>query len=297
MTQIGLDGNLSINLDAYDNPAFTDAIKDIAPQVYRTPGSMACGDGKTPEGYHWRNDHPTLEQVKKMWDKAKPKMIYVANMVDKGIRNNLSMLQHAAMIGLPIDYIELGNEFNIYGSIGRQLYPTVDDYAKTCLEWWKVIKQDFPNITPLLVGENKGYLDTVHWNKSCLQYMPDAMLVWHYHTPGYYVFDGVPNVDIMRACVDENFEEVFADVPINRIAMTEFSLEQGEHETRENPTFKNGDAEYLATQTLLQKFTEIGLPLACYHNVVGADGKGAIVSSRFGTWIEPAGRAIKDFLQ
>lgn len=298
-TLIGLDGNLSINTGAYDNPAFTDAIAEIKPDVYRVNGSMSNGDGITPEGFHWKTDFPKLEQVKKMWDKCKPKLIFPLNMIDKGKRNNLLMLQHAAEIGLPVDdsFFELGNEFNIFGCAARKyVYTTTDAYGKACADWIKYIKPSFPNAQFLCVGEDKNYQDAQNWNSKVLSYCPDAFLVWHYHSPEQYCFNGVPNIDIIRAAIDEEKENAFSGIPTSKICMTEFSTEQMNHELREMVSFKDSAAEELAVSTMIKKFSETGLVMACYHNVIGAAGKGAIMTSRFGTWLEPAGKAIKAFI-
>ncbi len=293
-TQFGLDGNMSTIQKPYENPALVQAIKEIKPDVYRTPGSAA-------DYYLWRKTPPSLEAVKIMWDAVQCTLIFVLNMISKGKQHSISMLEHAAAIGLPVNKskIEFGNELNIFGSIGREKYPTVTDYAKTCFDWWSDIKKLFPDSTPLLVGENKGYKDTVHWNKSCLDVVQDAGLVWHFHSPFYYVTNGEPDINILRAGVDQAKEDAFADVPIDRLYMTEFSTEQGGHDDPAQPRMNpqlSLHGEYLTVQTLLQKFQEINLPLACYHNAVGADGKGAIFTSRFGTWLEPSGEAIRDFI-
>lgn len=288
-TLIGLDGNVSSNTANYDNPAFCNAIKQINPGVYRTPGSAS-------DDYHWRNDKPSLDSVKLMYDVVKPKMIFVVNMLTKGKRNNLAMLDYAADIGLPVDdsLIEFGNEYNIFGCLAREKYPTVDDYAKTCADWAKDIRLNFPQAKFLCVGENKNYKDTIHWNSSVLEHMPDASLVWHYHNPSQYVFGGVPDAAIIRANVDENFEEVFSGIPVSKVCMTEFSLEEQLHEERREVDFITPEAHKMAVTLMLQKFVDFGLPIVCYHNVVGSN-KSAIVSNRFATWLQPTGEAIKDF--
>lgn len=291
-TLIGLDGNVSIMQKPYEDPAFNNAIADINPDVYRSPGS-AMND------FHWRTDVPKLDDLKKMWSIKKPKLIFGINMLTKGKLNNLNMLKYAASIGLPVDYIELGNEFNIFSNpptLAMTIFPTGADYAKACKEWIAYIKPDFPNAKFIGVGENKGYPGAVNWNNDIKDLNPDMGLVWHYHTPSQYVFDGVPDVNIIRTCVEEEKERRFPGIPISDIYMTEFSLEEQEHESRLNPTFKTDQAEMDAVTAILQKFQEINIPLICYHNVTGADGKGAITSTRWGTWLEPPGKAMKAFI-
>lgn len=296
-TQIGLDANLSINDVVYQKPDFVELVKQIKPDIIRTPGSVVNPVVVGEKGFRWRQDHPSPDDVKLMWDVVQCKLIWVLNVVDKGWLNNLNMLRKAAELNLPTDYVEAGNELNI-NQVGRQRFPSVDDYAALAKDWWyNHIKPEFPNTKLLLVGQNKSYGDLVRWNKTCLDAIPEAYMVEHWHCDIPYVDEhGMPNVDIINTAIDEAFNDEMSDVPMNRIAVTEFQLKSGTHEDKASPDL-SPEGEELAVKTMLEKFTSLGVELACFHNILGANGNGAIDYNRWlGKGIQPSGIAIQKFI-
>lgn len=77
------------------------------------------------------------------------KPIFVANMVRYGVDEQIAHLNRAKSLGIPIELVELGNEFYI----GRGAYPAVDEkfpnvdkYADDVALWSRRLKSAFPGI-------------------------------------------------------------------------------------------------------------------------------------------------------
>ena len=70
--------------------------------------------------------------------------------------NQLSFLKKASAAGVPIDYIELGNEFYLCDSDYKTDFPTAAAYADTASQWIKSLHEtaNFPNAKIAVVASN-----------------------------------------------------------------------------------------------------------------------------------------------
>src|SRR6202044_2001318 len=71
----------------------------------------------------------------------------------KAVENQLSMLEAARDLKLPVQDIELGNEF-FWSSPPehKQAFPTASDYASMMNDWTASLKHEFPNAKIAAVG-------------------------------------------------------------------------------------------------------------------------------------------------
>jgi hypothetical protein len=76
------------------------------------------------------------------------------------LKDQLAMLAHASAIGLPVKYVELGNELYKGTTPGNNdyatVFPTGTDYGHTALVWIKKIKAAFPGALVSVVGIDPG---------------------------------------------------------------------------------------------------------------------------------------------
>lgn len=92
---------------------------------------------------------------------------FVVNMLTRNVSDQLAMLMHARDIGIPVNYIELGNEVSIFcdqllQAHVRQLYaeqpdneagfPSAAYYATNVTEWHSTFLSQFPNAHISAVG-------------------------------------------------------------------------------------------------------------------------------------------------
>ncbi len=220
----GLHGNLQFNAVNFSNSSFRAALASIPTKLMRFPG------GENAQRYDWelgRDDSDTgqfntLDQLKQLVDDTGCEVVYCLNICTKTKENQISMLQYAQSIGLPTNFVELGNEANNTGSLCHSVYPTADAYADEMAIWMAAIKAEFPDIKIGFCGENKGWSPT--WNDKMIAKNPDA-LIWH---EGIFAADFINesgNVDeqLVNDLIDAHFSAAgFNDVDLP-IWCTEFN--------------------------------------------------------------------------
>src|ERR1700744_2272265 len=60
-----------------------------------------------------------LDQLKLIVDQTKCEVIFTLNMVTKDLNDQIEMLKYAQSIGLPVKWVELGNEYYLPNTAGR----------------------------------------------------------------------------------------------------------------------------------------------------------------------------------
>lgn len=93
-----------------------------------------------------------LSDLKVMHDKTGAVPAFVLNMLTSDLAEQLAMLRAARRIGLPVLYVELGNEFYLSKTDNMEAFPTAADYAETANEWAAAIRREFPNTKIAAVG-------------------------------------------------------------------------------------------------------------------------------------------------
>ncbi len=99
--------------------------------------------------------------------------------LSSALRNQLQMLQAARSLNLPVEDLELGNEF--FWSIPdyQHVFPTAKDYAATMDLWISALKQEYPNAKIAPVGSipYKNDPRTKNWNASVIGKISDVAAV------------------------------------------------------------------------------------------------------------------------
>lgn len=127
----------------------------------------------------------TLDNLALLFEATGAVPIFMLNMLSKDLEHSLRNLRRADSLGLPIRYIELGNELYFDVPFPRLRYPTPEDYGRTCERWIRAIRAEFPAAEFAVVG---SYLE-VHprqrdWTRRVLRYCPSADAVtFHKYTP------------------------------------------------------------------------------------------------------------------
>eukprot|EP00039_Didymoeca_costata_P022124 m.346168 g.346168 ORF g.346168 m.346168 type:complete len:536 (+) comp28258_c0_seq1:110-1717(+) len=102
-----------------------------------------------------------------------PKVNFVLNMITRNMTDQVSMLQHAASIGIPVQLVELGNEY--YAEKTNEFvyrFPTAQSYATEANVWAARIRTLFPNASISVIGREyrKGdYGRAGNWTQQILQ--------------------------------------------------------------------------------------------------------------------------------
>lgn len=186
------------------NPNLLAKMPLLKPQVYRFP------QGAFSSWYNWREgwvyDDPNvpdkyasltkvpnkLEDYKVLRDASGVQAtILGVNMILSDIPEQIAMLKHADSIGIPVKYVELGNEFYLEGddpdsAYILQKFPTPADYGIAATIWADSIHKYFPNAKVAAQGvfdKNSAPRRKI-WNDSVLAHLEgeDAM-TFHFYYP------------------------------------------------------------------------------------------------------------------
>ncbi len=141
-----------------DEP-FLDVLKTFKPQALRYPGGTWSNYWDWETGWflkdldvgprYVRNIKPNpsrLEDLKVVIDRTGATPVFVVNIMTRDLKSQLAMLEHAQMIGLPIKFVELGNEADHPNKFYTSLFPDGQTYARKANRWIKAIKNRFPKV-------------------------------------------------------------------------------------------------------------------------------------------------------
>ena len=149
-----------------------------------------------------------LEEFKKGIEASGAEPIYMVNMLTDTLESTLEMLAHARSLGLPVKYVELGNEFYMsytqggnaregklgdYANVAHH-YPTAESYALEAVKWIDAIKKIYPEAIVAFIGTEDRSDEywfnssprTMEWNRVMREKITNTDRV---------TIHGYPNVD------------------------------------------------------------------------------------------------------
>jgi hypothetical protein len=78
--------------------------------------------------------------------------VFDLNLVTSNLSEQVAMLRAARDLGMPIRWIELGNEIYLNTPLFARRFPTPQAYGRTATRWIQAIKRDFPQAQIAAVG-------------------------------------------------------------------------------------------------------------------------------------------------
>ncbi|MFS4418734.1 hypothetical protein [Maribacter sp. 2307ULW6-5] len=127
----------------------------------------------------------TLENLAELYKKTGITPVFMLNMLSKDLDHSIRNLKRAKAMGLPVKYVEMGNElyFNIPFPLLR--FPTPEIYGETCQEWIAALKKEFPDAQFAVVGTSMTrHPRQVDWNKRVLDKCNNAdAITLHSYSP------------------------------------------------------------------------------------------------------------------
>lgn len=296
-TILGFNGNLSSNPVDYLDINFLNAVDSLYPEGMRWPG------GTVANTFNWRTDKPSLLSLKSLVNRTHCKMFIVLNMITKDLNDQLQMLDSAHKLGVFTDtvFIEMGNEFNTASRDQMySKYASPAEYAQEAARWIIAIKKLYVKAKFLIPAGNVNGKYFKDWNEQIIKAMTansitDFGLVWHYHNPQPYVLNGIVDTALVSRLMDEAKTTMFGSFPVSRIYITEFNLRNETNGT--SVVFKDDYQQGLAATFMMEKFCKIGVGACLFHNIVGAENNGAIISTKKESYLSPTGKAIAEFIK
>lgn len=187
---------------SWTNATFAKAVAQFQPGTLRYPGGTVANywDWKTgwflPNTTRFQSFKPNIYRLQELQAAVTTTgaiPVYVLNMLTSDLPTQMDMLRSARTLGLPVQYIELGNEFNL--DENKQAFPTAQIYGKAATQWIQAIRAEFPDVRIAAVGEmpvHSSFLNLgsntrrANWNSDVLQTLKgaDALVMHPYVKPG-----------------------------------------------------------------------------------------------------------------
>ena len=187
---------------SWSNKAFSDSAASLRFKIYRYPGGMMGDYWDWKKGWFIDEADPSvtsrpeaaafmasnlarykrlpfvasgLNDLNVLLKKAGSEVVFNLNMITRGLDDQIEMLKYAQSVGIQVKWIELGNEYNNQGDLGRKKFTSLDEYASACRTWIKALKQNFPDAKIAVIGGDKQYAgDVQNWNRDILREVPEA---------------------------------------------------------------------------------------------------------------------------
>lgn len=147
-------------------------IQKLKPQILRYPG------GTVTHSWDWRNgvietrnsnSVHKIDEIKILTNYTKAKFVFVLDILNKPLSDQIEMLKEIEKLNVSIEYIELGNELYAQEDDYKKIFPTGKHYADKVNQWLPLLRRNFPKakIAALLSGRkvNENNTRLYQWNR------------------------------------------------------------------------------------------------------------------------------------
>lgn len=201
---IGGNANLTALSQPGNDDEFVAAVQELGIQTIRYPGGTIGNywdwdrgwlDPTVPDslmipwvvtqGLTRSQQRYTLEDLALLTRRTQTIPVFMLNMLSKDLAHSLRNLRKAKALGMPIKYVELGNELYFDLPFPKLKYPTPEIYGDTCQRWITAIKREFPEAQCAVVGSYLTRHDRQRgWTKRVLAHCSNADAVtFHRYSP------------------------------------------------------------------------------------------------------------------
>jgi hypothetical protein len=273
-------------------------LSELDPGTLRWPGgteadSFDWNTGNPTKAKHMSNFSLTLVKLEKAYKATGADPIFDLNVLDPQNRVNttdqVNMLKAAQADGLPVKYVEIGNELYGGGTFA-QAFPSGEAYAKTVAAYVPTLHQDFPGVQVAADAVlNPTNTREQQWNSQLLAGAtgadaPDALILHDYPGLMYSPFTlaDVPPLFANAYTGIQGLSAAVSSLHGKPVWLTEFNY-RGPYKDKGQP---NQVTNSYARELYL---AELALMLPRVPNLAQADNFTALAGgSTFGAWDNPA---------
>jgi hypothetical protein len=268
------------------------------------PGNLRYPGGTPADYFDWSTGRPTdgkytygftLTKLERAYQKTGAAPIFDLNVLAPGNRLNTAQMVHAlktAMAdGLPVKYVEIGNELYGGGAFPKA-FPSGAVYGRTVKAYVPVLHRDFPGVqvaADAVLNPSNPRQQT--WNRELLATAsgadaPDALILHDY--PGL-IYDPFTQADVppLFANAYTAIKELTARVASldgKPVWLTEYDF-RGPNEKKKTNQVRTSYARELYV-------AEFALMLPRIPHLSLADYFSALGNPDYGAWIDPAGPTL-----
>jgi hypothetical protein len=284
--------NVPIHSPSWSNPNAVKAAVQFKPGTLRYPG------GTVANYWDWQNGWflpgaPSgfssaplsiyrLQELQIAVQATGAIPIYVLNMLTSDLSTQIDMLSTAHSMGLPVQFVELGNEFYLRNPNDYVTkFPTGADYGKMATNWIQAIRDKFPNVNIAAVGgvptDQSSDARKANWNQELLQNLvgADALTQHPYVSVTHNMIangtaDPQSAMNILDALSTRwtQFEGQLQSLPQNmKVWFTEYNIVD-----TTNQVFHTWIHGIFAAKMSLTFLEDERSDLACFYDMIGKSG-------------------------
>jgi hypothetical protein len=300
-----------LNKPSWRNQSFIDSVRKLGLEIIRYPGGTESQyfdwqtgrsipatswgpSGLQNHGFIGTVPHVSypLSELKYFYDQTGVKPIFCLNLLTKNLSDQLQMLQTAQSLGIPVEYIELGNELYFADADFVAKYPTPNDYVSDIKNnWIPTLTSSFPAARLAVIGSFDLNVDLngnpvpariSTWNNAVLsQIATNHAITFHYYLPPNTTTLSNPVVPQALAASFKHWttlkQATLAIVPAGRdVYITEYNLNDGNQtQYAIASTWTHG----LYTSALfLQMIEEPSIKMLLNHQITGSASFASLTS-------------------
>lgn len=250
----------------WTNQSFIDSVKTLNLEIIRYPGGTESQyfdwqTGRSVPASLWTNStlfnhsyigtvphisYP-LSELLYFYQQTNIKPIFCLNLLTKTLSNQIQMLQTASSLGIPVEFIELGNELYFTDTDFTNKYPNPIDYVLDIKNnWIPQLSALFPNSKIAVIGGYDGLTDLNgnniptrinSWNDTLYaQNVNSDAITFHYYLPPNTTTLSNPNITQALAAPFKHWPVLKANTVDNvtngmECWITEYNLNDGNQTT------------------------------------------------------------------
>lgn len=202
---VGLNGNvMAFDRPWRDHAVLLEGFRATNAALFRYPAGTIANTWDWEEGrldqdvpdeelIDWvvleRRRHPDkrypLEDLALLYRETGTEVAFVLNMLTRDLDHALRGLRRARDLGLPVRYVEMGNELFFNLPLESRVHPTPEDYGRRCGEWIRAIKAEFPGVKcGIVAGGRPTNPRSARWTERALAACPEAdAIIVHTYSP------------------------------------------------------------------------------------------------------------------
>ena len=199
----GVNANMTEYDQPWSRPELVQAVRDLGVQTVRYPGGSIGNVWDWDIGWIAQDvpdedmvpfivrgriqDRPnryTLDNLARLHRETGVDVVFVLNMLTRDLAHARRGLRRADSLGIPVRYVELGNEYYFDLPLESRVFPTPEAYGRTAEAWIEAIREDFPEAAfAVLGGGPRRHPRQQRWDERVIGSAPSAeAMTYHFYT-------------------------------------------------------------------------------------------------------------------
>lgn len=185
---LGANGNMTALDRPWQQDALIDAFAGLDIALFRYPAGTLANTWDWDRGWldaavadqdlidwvragglkHATRRYP-LEDLARLTARTGTVSMLVLNMLSRDLEHAIRGLARARSLGVPVRFVELGNELYFNLPLESRVFPTPEDYGRTAARWTARLRAEFPGVQVAIpAGGRAGHPRSDDWTRRVL---------------------------------------------------------------------------------------------------------------------------------